>query len=213
MKFTAIATIFAALVAGTTAVATPLAYEATEVPSWEIEVFPNETMILNGTIEEVRAQALAINPNWVDEGEEAAHEEFKRALGFGSDVEKRDGLLAKRLAKDFKADHIACQTPWKDVEYMEAMRRNVYLMGHKGAPKLGAGPGKCSRVSCAYDVGITWCNDNKKSITLKKWSQVADGAAAIMDKCEHQKFAAESRVGGQAFHVDNWNVIIRKEDC
>ncbi|GJN84398.1 hypothetical protein PLIIFM63780_007954 [Purpureocillium lilacinum] len=38
---------------------------AVHVPSWQFQVTPGgETVVLNGTIEEARAQLLKLNPNW-----------------------------------------------------------------------------------------------------------------------------------------------------
>jgi hypothetical protein len=35
----------------------------------------------------------------------------------------------------------------------------AYLRGVPGTPTLPAGPGRCERVSCSWELGIWWCND------------------------------------------------------
>ncbi|KAI8246715.1 hypothetical protein K4K57_005474 [Colletotrichum sp. SAR 10_99] len=65
----------------------------------------------------------------------------------------------------------------------EVMSAVRYLNDIGGRPKNGGGPANCGRVSCGYKVAVWWCNDTRP------------------------KFA------GQAFHPDNWNVIVRWEDC
>lgn len=112
-------------------------------------------------MEQIRKEANAINPNWDAEYFYPAQEQAKRALAAEAELEKR-GLsegLEKRLSADFDALRITCGGRWEAVEYMDAMRQNVYLMNHGGTPEIGGGPGECSRVSCANNAAIVWCND------------------------------------------------------
>ncbi|KAJ0278213.1 hypothetical protein CBS470a_009891 [Colletotrichum nupharicola] len=72
---------------------------------------------------------------------------------------------------------------FEPVKSSEVMSAVRYLNDIGGRPKNGGGPANCGRVSCGYKVAVWWCNDTRP------------------------KFA------GQAFHPDNWNVIVRWEDC
>ncbi|KAL4931783.1 uncharacterized protein BDV17DRAFT_288367 [Aspergillus undulatus] len=103
---------------------------------------------------------------------------------------------------------------WEDTGLMEARRRakSVYPDG-KGRPYLAAGPGKCSRIACAYDSAIVMCNDNETPLSLPSWKNVIDGANEIFVKCYHDVHGKGLQVRGHAFHKDNWNVIVRKDNC
>lgn len=74
-----------------------------------------------------------------------------------SNVHKRS-VNVKRAAQDFHATQIDCGRG-KSAEWMEALHRVQYLYGVKGKPTNGPGFGACTRVSCAYDTAVIWCND------------------------------------------------------
>lgn len=119
------------------------------VPSWELEVTPGgEKVTLNGTVQEVHAQLLKLNPNW--------NEDFS----FNKSSSSSD--LVKRTNFD-PSDEYYCGGRFEGV----GITRNfviedgiAYLRGIGGVPTAPSGSGGwCSRVSCAYDAAITWCND------------------------------------------------------
>lgn len=64
----------------------------------------------------------------------------------------------KRKAQDFHATQIDCGR-FESVEWMEALKRVQYLYGVGGKPTNGPGRGACTRVSCAYNTAVVWCND------------------------------------------------------
>ncbi|KAK1961193.1 hypothetical protein LY78DRAFT_673459 [Colletotrichum sublineola] len=85
----------------------------------------------------------------------------------------------------------------------------------QGRPQNGAGPGNCGRVSCRKNTGIWWCNDAQSSRELASFADIAVGAQRVLKKCQDKASADQGdgmTVSGQAFHKDNWNVIVRGGD-
>ncbi|EFQ34320.1 uncharacterized protein GLRG_09464 [Colletotrichum graminicola M1.001] len=85
----------------------------------------------------------------------------------------------------------------------------------QGRPMNGAGPGNCGRVSCRKNTGIWWCNDAQSSRELASFGEIVDGAQRVLKKCQDKPSADQGdgmTVSGQAFHMDNWNVIVRGGD-
>ncbi|KAL4944957.1 hypothetical protein BDV06DRAFT_219764 [Aspergillus oleicola] len=114
----------------------------------------------------------------------------------------------------FDYNHIYCDVKWEETSLQQARaRRKSLFPDEKGKPTLGPGPGKCSRVACAYNAAIVWCNDNKYTLNLASWQVVAHGADKIFNKCSKSHYGKGMSVHGQAFHAGNWNVIVRKEKC
>lgn len=85
-----------------------------------------------------------------------------------------------------------------------------YLRRVPGKPTNGPGPGNCGRVSCSWNTGIYWCNDNKEAKTLDSFGDIADGAESIARWCSYVS-GAVSLCRGQNFYEDGWNVIVREE--
>ncbi|KAL4993217.1 hypothetical protein BDV10DRAFT_198505 [Aspergillus recurvatus] len=179
-------------------------YSYAIIPEYEIEVAPNKTIIARGTIEQMREQAIAHNPNWDEEyyhpAQKLANERYQLDLvAEGTNSTGSTSTLEKRVAKDFDALRVTCGGHWHAVSYDVALREALRLYGIKGRPRNGPGPGNCGR------------NENAK--TLSSFDEIADGAFAIMEKCSHDKFGEGTKVSGQAFNKANWNVILRGEDC
>ncbi|KAI1378107.1 hypothetical protein F4677DRAFT_414434 [Hypoxylon crocopeplum] len=80
-----------------------------------------------------------------------------------------------------------------------------YLSGKSGQCYIGGGPRVCTRISCSYKSGISWCNDNEEPLWIDcaLWSAYAQD---IVDQC--QTHDASSRVRGQEFDNDSWNILV-----
>ncbi|KAI9776480.1 MAG: hypothetical protein M1816_005253 [Peltula sp. TS41687] len=152
--------------------------------SWEVEPSPGRPAVtLTGTVQEVHARLLEINPNYEVEFGSIVHTKEDPA------VTPASAKLAKRsLAKrdDLKCNNWPrCGSPF--------IRQGIeYLRKVGGKPSLGPGPGKCSR--------------NKFTKVLPSFNNIADGAQVILNGCEDK---SKSSVSGQLFHSDKWNVIVR----
>jgi hypothetical protein len=158
-------------------VGSPSDYIYTSVPEYEVEVSPNKTIIARGTIEQIREQALAHNPNWDEEyyapAQKLAKERYQ-LVPAGADTNSTGSAssLEKRRAEDFDSLRITCGRPWHAVSYEGALKEALRLYGVKGTPKNGPGPGTCERVGCSYGTAIIWCNDVSTLSVLSGWSEV-----------------------------------------
>ncbi|KAF6829623.1 hypothetical protein CPLU01_07814 [Colletotrichum plurivorum] len=106
-----------------------------------------------------------------------------------------------------------------------------YLNNLPGNAKMSPGPGKCERVSCAYNLGIYFCNDNKHDIEVP-WTDIAKYANDVAMVCggglhrskngvdldpygsDYFDFrSAKRRTNGQKFSKDGWNVYLNGDIC
>jgi hypothetical protein len=83
-----------------------------------------------------------------------------------------------------------------------------YLRGISG--NCRAPPRSCSRVSCSWGSAIYYCNDNAGEFWVPCRS-LGDIAASIVTECADQ--FNNGRTHGQAFNVQNWNVIVAAGEC
>ncbi|KXG46519.1 uncharacterized protein PGRI_053750 [Penicillium griseofulvum] len=163
--------------------------------SWEVETKPGgDKVILNGTVQEIYAELLDINPKY--------DLDFADILAQPNDVTKEDTPhLQKRLA-------VTCNN------YDQALRTRIqegisHLRSVRGQPTNGPGPGNCGRVSCSYNSAIWWCNDNTSPKTLGGFGNIADSAQVIINQCG----PTEGYVSGEENHGDKWRGIVRRTPC
>ncbi|GAB1205198.1 hypothetical protein APSETT445_003869 [Aspergillus pseudonomiae] len=184
----------------------PIPGYGVQEPSWEVETTPGgPKMILNGTVQQVHAQLLEINPNYDDE--------------FAAVLEKRETTVLD------KRDDIKCNN-WPKARRGDIEAGIKHLRGVSGQPSNGPGPGNCGRVSCSWGAAIWWCNDvslvasciqalyshfeqNTFTKVLPSFNNIADGAQVILNNCQR----GGVKLSGQDFHSDNWNVIVRGDSC
>ncbi|KAL3443774.1 hypothetical protein BJX65DRAFT_284770 [Aspergillus insuetus] len=150
-------------------------------------------IVLNGTIEEVYAQLIEINPNYDADWEDVSD---------SKDTELGDfHVMEYTLHCTF---HLA--VPGNYIK--EGIK---YLRKVKGHPRLGAGPNKCDRVSCSYNAAIYWCNDDNKPRSLPSFNNIADGAQVIFRECGHDD--VRERFAGALHHPDLWRAVVQKDKC
>ncbi|KAL4902251.1 hypothetical protein BDW74DRAFT_181097 [Aspergillus multicolor] len=168
------------------------------------------TVLLNGTVQEIYAELLKINPSYDGDFAEtlaaaqaAAETESKtyEAADIDADADAGIASLHKRLP-------VTCNN------YDEAITRRIregitYLRGVSGRPSNGPGPGNCGRVSCSYNSAIWWCNDNTSSKTLPGFNNIADGAQVVINHCA----PTDIYVAGEEDHNDNWRAVVRRSPC
>ncbi|CEJ87474.1 hypothetical protein VHEMI04427 [[Torrubiella] hemipterigena] len=174
----------------------PLQGRTFEPIEWEVQATPGGEMIkMNGTVEAVHEQLLAINPNY--EAEFAA-------LEIETPAAEEEHALAKRT--DFSTSKLNCFGRWRGATTKEVQDGINYLRKVPGRPTNGPGPGNCGRVSCSWNAAISWCNDTPNPKTLASYGSIADGAAWIKAYClSGGDFAFTA---GQIFHPTGWNVIV-----
>ncbi|OTA52106.1 hypothetical protein K449DRAFT_427368 [Hypoxylon sp. EC38] len=106
--------------------------------------------------------------------------------------------------------HLSCDP--NNIWWAQAFRIQEgidYLRGKTGTCSMVAGPRVCTRISCSYKSAIWWCNDNDYPIQedCSVWS---DYAQDILDNCQTND--ASSRVRGQEFSTNDWNIMVGFDD-
>ncbi|KAI0526015.1 hypothetical protein F5B22DRAFT_642172 [Xylaria bambusicola] len=109
---------------------------------------------------------------------------------------------------------IICDISWKpSFASVFHIRQGIsYLHKIHGDCVNGPGPGNCSRVSCSYNSGIWFCNDNPQPMSVP-CSTFGDRAWDIIEKCYAYGDFPNDSVHGQVFDKDGWNVIVAGADC
>ncbi|OAQ72120.1 hypothetical protein VFPPC_00169 [Pochonia chlamydosporia 170] len=180
---------------------------------WEVEVSPGGPMqTFTGPIEKVVSELVKINPTYLQDYKipNATEARMNRANNPRSvdGFEQRSSLEAR----DKFGFTPSCTHRWTPCDAWIISDGVIYLRGVKGKPKNGPGPGNCGRVSCSYNSAIYWCNDNRSPKELNSFHDIADGADSVLLKCSYGSLL-QRRTGGQAFHPDKWNVIVRGDNC
>ncbi|KAF6822179.1 hypothetical protein CMUS01_11187 [Colletotrichum musicola] len=104
-----------------------------------------------------------------------------------------------------------------------------YIYNQPGNAVQDAGPGRCTRISCAWKTGVYFCNDNKHRIEVswKDIARYANDAAMVCGNGLHLpnedgydpygndffNFKTAVETSAQKFSPDGWNVFIQGEDC
>lgn len=121
--------------------------------SWAVQMPAGDTIVLNGTIQDVYSQVTDLDLAYGTELEEAA-KAATRTNGATDSNESSDSSLEKR-------DSTIC-----DVASLGGLANEgrveegiAYLRTIPGYPTNGPGPGNCGQVSCSYNAAILWCND------------------------------------------------------
>ncbi|KAG6244468.1 hypothetical protein E4U24_005104 [Claviceps purpurea] len=179
------------------AIEAPIPGYDVETLDWNVRLDPRDAPItLSGTVEEVTSKAKKLNPRW-------ARDMAKRKPARDDEAH----LQARDWA--YRVDCVDGKR-WKKAMLSSVQEGLDYLSKLKAKPKIGPGPGKCSRVSCSYAAAIWWCNDKSTDLELDSFWEIFSSATSIIDQCTDYG-APFSWVGGQAFMPDNWNVIIRED--
>ncbi|KAK4232624.1 hypothetical protein QBC38DRAFT_450254 [Podospora fimiseda] len=182
-------------------------YKTVEL-SWEVATTPGgPTMILNGTVQQVRAQLLQLNPNYDNDFAELT------AASKAAAAMRR----SKGVSKDVDPSHRLCDIwgRWDSATKKRILEGIDYLHHINGQPHQGPGPGNCGRVSCSFDSAIIWCNDNPTTKYLDNFNLIADDALNIITECPEidTEVLGVRTINGQLFHDDGWNTIVKGAKC
>ncbi|KAK4143021.1 uncharacterized protein C8A04DRAFT_29246 [Dichotomopilus funicola] len=172
---------------------------------FEIEVSPGRTEVLNGTIQEAFAQAVALNPDF------KLPVPTDKVAGAAEGVNGLVGEVAGGVtgpADRKRATRVICGN-FPSADRGRAIEAIQYLMTLTTAPRMGSGPGVCARVSCTNNAAVYWCNDNHGVKLLDRWEMIAQSAGFIVNTCA----SVATTVGGQNFESGNWNSIVRGDSC
>ncbi|KND92744.1 hypothetical protein TOPH_02897, partial [Tolypocladium ophioglossoides CBS 100239] len=131
---------------------TPHGYNNTFYPSWEVDVRPGETVILNGTVEEVHAELRRLNPDW--DSQFAPNHTKRQSYDddntldnyweFGPNPKYYCGLWPP-----------GDRDRWRPILFQAFW----YLYYVKGQPVNGPGPSSCGQISCSWNTAVWWCSD------------------------------------------------------
>ncbi|KAK4214775.1 hypothetical protein QBC37DRAFT_481983 [Rhypophila decipiens] len=161
------------------------------------------------SFDEIEAEAKAINPEYsifTKDGKAAPGPAYNESSS-------QAGLSARQT---FTTN---CNNPstWSPAPNWDAVWDGVhYLQGITGNCRADPGPGVCTRVSCSWNSGIFYCNDN----SAEHWEPcrwIGDVAGGIVNKCNWFQvipfFGTRQVVHGQAFDRRNWNTIVAYSSC
>ncbi|KAL8391924.1 hypothetical protein RB595_002217 [Gaeumannomyces hyphopodioides] len=194
--------------------------------TWVAEVRPQgEVVELNGTLQQVHAQLLRLNPNYnADfhinmEGLRHIHEGWSMfCINAGcpptttTTTTTSSKLLQDDTVYTFRGFVQTKCLHHDSLARMKAIDEGVwYLRNVRNArPKNGPGPNNCGRVSCSWAAGIYWCNDHDEELEVYEFNTIADGAHWAAHMCQFHPPGVEviKWGGGQALHVDNWRVVV-----
>ncbi|KAK4215168.1 hypothetical protein QBC37DRAFT_398927 [Rhypophila decipiens] len=80
-----------------------------------------------------------------------------------------------------------------------------YLRQVPGHPWMRSGPRACAQVSCSWNSGIWWCNDNPHFISLIWFKSIAGCAQVLCENCVDNNWIWPSVIG-QNFEKGNARV-------
>ncbi|KAL4972763.1 hypothetical protein BDW66DRAFT_154406 [Aspergillus desertorum] len=164
-------------------------YEEGET-SFKIVPYPGaDTIILNGTMQEVYTQVLKINPN------------YEKDWSFVNN--SPPGLEPRSQTPPL----LNCSGNYGDADGDQIRAGIKYLRKFKLPPGLKGE--SCRVVSCSWNSAIRWCNDRPTLRILPSFDNIADGAQVILDWCQKNW----KDVGGVLDHYDDWRVFVDRGDC
>ncbi|KAK3988489.1 hypothetical protein QBC44DRAFT_370938 [Cladorrhinum sp. PSN332] len=170
---------------------------------WELETTPGGSKVaLTGTVEEVHAKILEINPKWDEEFAPIVAEENAKA-----DLQTR--AVGDNTNKLRKRNWTVCGGyPARQNRIREGIS---YLRGLSGQASRGPGPRNCVRVSCSYNSAIWYCNDNSFTKEMP-WFHIANAAQVLVDQCSWEAHFGTG-TAGERWHDDRWFAIVGEEGC
>ncbi|KAK0658298.1 hypothetical protein QBC41DRAFT_385833, partial [Cercophora samala] len=167
---------------------------------WDLPILPGNAsagaISVNGTIEKAVEQMEQLYPGWNQT--------------FHSHLQTLSPANSKASQQKEEPTGWDCDIDEKPAQEWCVLTGIKYLRGVSGIPKNGPGPNECGRVSCSYHCGIHWCNDNtfEKEVT---WDGIADGAQELIGKCGTRDRWV--KVKGRMYYKNNWNVLVKLDDC
>ncbi|TLD21261.1 hypothetical protein PspLS_09116 [Pyricularia sp. CBS 133598] len=197
MQYSTVLTVlFAGAMASSMAADSPVPGYRIETMQWSIEVAPGHFEVLNGTIQEVMAQAHEVNPDF-----EAAPE---------PEVAEERSISSPSSARLSKRAHQVCnQFPYANTQRIREGIATLNSLPAGSRPTLPRGPGTCGRVSCSGNSAIYWCNDNFQTWGPGGWEYIARSAQKVFDTCAGHA----ASFSGQGFEDEKWKTIITGDQC
>lgn len=168
----------------------------------EVRAFPNGPLMnLTGTVQQIRTQLLALNPNYMSDFNIPTSLTDRSPLSPSTStsptsLHKRQHPFGVYCGR---TDYIGDDGAWgPDLDVDINFLRHV-----PGRATIGAGPATCARVACyasgspSWASTINWCNDNAEPFSLDGFYVIADCAQVLAWQC--QGFGINRGVLGQNF--------------
>lgn len=151
-------------------------------------------MNFTGSAQEVRAQVLKLNPNYDDDFADvplppiAGSEDGETGSSSSSNLDKRFGPVCGGGCCDWKPAPES-SIRWNR-DYLWGLAQFKPSMNQRG----------CARVSCEWNTGIWWCNDNAGYIELPGFNTIGDCAEVTRTTCMYYSYGYGQYVAvGQNF--------------
>ncbi|KAL4965812.1 uncharacterized protein BDV14DRAFT_199586 [Aspergillus stella-maris] len=200
--------------------------QTTSTPaSWEVQPSPGAPFInLNGTVQEVYAQLLRINPDYEEDWKNVPDSVNPNTWleTWASAKEVIRDLVDPLLPRKYR-ERLTCYEPDETGRSKKswASRRRIlegieYLRKVKGRPTVGfESKDRCARVSCSYHSAIVWCNDEDNyngRQTLDSFGVIADAAERVMNECWIPQ-GKRKEILGQLRFIGGWRVFVQGDSC
>lgn len=163
----------------------------TDPLTWEVDPFNNGTMVnLTGTVQEVYAQIIKINPDFKLNVPDHKLED---------DVPNDDPTGSSDTPYALCYHTLHNTYGWNSADESRIKEGISYLRGVPGQPHASPGHGQCSRVSCSYNAAIYWCSDHADAFSLPSFGVIADCAEIARANCVYRDYLERLMVLGQHF--------------
>ncbi|GBF65816.1 hypothetical protein TMEN_8534 [Trichophyton mentagrophytes] len=154
-----------------------------------------ENVTLEGSIQEIFHQILKLNPSYKQEDFHDTPDSHAHQVGTN---------LEKRIPGDIICDPSGTKRAWrKHIEEGVA-----YLKRAPQASLCRVRNRACSRISCSWDSGIFLCND-RDSWFEEFCPVLGNYADEILRGCQQSR----TKVAGQKFDPQNYNVLVKFDKC
>ncbi|KAG6150534.1 hypothetical protein E4U11_008336 [Claviceps purpurea] len=190
------------------------------VPSWDVAIEPGQkdTIVVNGTIQQVDSYMEAHYPGWA----------AKLANYTASHSAPDKQAPWNRLPGPFNISSVICNQPLHRASTGAIFGGIDHLrtISQARRPRNGPGPRSCGQFSCSNDGAIVLCNDVRCSdddeddiscrysdqfTTLERFSDLALGAETVVKQC----VPSDSRpmVSGKTYFSGDYSVIAGQWSC
>ncbi|KAG6153875.1 hypothetical protein E4U37_002565 [Claviceps purpurea] len=177
------------------------------VPTWEVAVDPEQyqdsyegdTVLVNGTIQQVDAYMEAHYPGW-----SVKHAKFSTPY-----------WIPPKKTELMKVKSVTCNSPLHQASTRTILGAIDHLRNiseHRG-PKWMPGPGTCGMLSCLHEGAIFWCNDSDTVKTLEAFSDIVVATEAILSHCAISGDTLKPMVSGKTILSGDYSFVVGKSSC
>ncbi|KAG5970851.1 hypothetical protein E4U56_007245 [Claviceps arundinis] len=187
------------------------------VPNWEVAIDPEQyryynfgdTILVNGTIQQVDAYMEAHYPGWT-----AKHAKFSTPYW----IPPKETETPASSPKFMKVKRVVCTSPLHQVSTRAVLGaiddlRNI--SEHRG-PKWLPKPGTCGKLSCTDEGAIFCCNDSDTRRVMGHigfFSDIVVAAEAVLSQCAMSGDTLMPMVSGKTTVFGDHSFVVGKSSC